>query len=106
MEKIFQALSSTTRRKILSYLSQAELNAGEIAKRFDMSKPTISKHLDILENVGLIKSQKRGQYIYYSLIKEGLLMTIYDFLSDFCPVSKKYKKESQEIAFNQREKNE
>ncbi|MEJ0010282.1 MAG: metalloregulator ArsR/SmtB family transcription factor [Alphaproteobacteria bacterium] len=60
MEKIFQALSSSTRRQILAYLSKTSLNAGEIAKRFDMAKPTISKHLEVLTNAGLITSEKKG----------------------------------------------
>ncbi|MCH2163462.1 MAG: metalloregulator ArsR/SmtB family transcription factor [Marinovum sp.] len=56
---MFQAIASAPRRKILAYLSAADLTAGEIAQRSDMSKPSISKHLSILENAGLIKGQKR-----------------------------------------------
>lgn len=98
MEKIFQALSSTTRRKILAYLSEASLNAGEISERFDMAKPTISKHLDVLENAGLITSEKKGQFVHYSLVRDSLVTTMYDFLADFCPVSRPLKKESKTIA--------
>ena len=98
MEKIFQALSSATRRQILAYLSKTSLNAGEISKRFDMSKPTISKHLDILENASLIKSEKKGQFIHYSLARENLVTSMYDFLADFCPVSRPLKKESKKLA--------
>lgn len=94
MDKIFNALSSTTRRKILAYLSSARLNAGEIAERFDMSKPSISKHLDVLENAGLIRSEKVGQFVYYSLLRDNLVTNLYDFLNDFCPVSQTYKQES------------
>ena len=54
MEKVFEALASTPRRKILAYLSETDLTAGEIASRFEMSKPAISKHLQILEDAGLI----------------------------------------------------
>lgn len=98
LEKIFQALSSTTRRKILVYLSEANLNAGEIAERFDMAKPTISKHLEILENAGLVKSQKCGQFVHYSLARENLVASLHNFLADFCPVGRQYKKESKKIA--------
>jgi len=98
LEKIFQALSSTTRRQILAYLSEASLNAGEISKKFNMSKPTISKHLEVLENAGLIASEKKGQYVHYSLVRENLVANMYDFLADFCPVARPLKQESQEIA--------
>ncbi|HWA63174.1 MAG TPA: metalloregulator ArsR/SmtB family transcription factor, partial [Caulobacteraceae bacterium] len=64
MDKIFEALASTPRRKILAYLSEATLTAGEIASRFEMSKPAISKHLSILENAGLIRGEKRGQFMH------------------------------------------
>jgi len=94
MDKLFSALSSTTRRKILAYLSDARLNAGQIAERFDMSKPSISKHLDILETAGLIRSEKVGQFVYYSLLRDNLVTNLYDFLNDFCPVSQTYKQES------------
>lgn len=104
MEKVFEALSSTTRRKILAYLSKAPLNAGEISKRFDMAKPTISKHLDVLENAGLIKSEKKGQFINYSLVRDNLVTTMYDFLADFCPVSRPLKKESKKIAASKKKK--
>ena len=54
MERVFEALASTNRRKILAYLAHAELTAGEIASRFAMSKPAVSQHLSVLENAGLI----------------------------------------------------
>ena len=95
MDKIFHALSSVTRRKILAYLSHARLNAGEIAERFAMTKPSISKHLDVLENAGLITSEKVGQFVYYSLLRENLVTNMYDFLNDFCPVSHQYKQDSK-----------
>jgi ArsR family transcriptional regulator len=45
LDKVFEALSSTVRRKILAYLSATDLTAGEIAARFEISKPSVSKHL-------------------------------------------------------------
>ena len=98
MEKIFEALSSTTRRKILAYLSATSLTAGEIADRFDMSKPSMSKHLSILENAGLIHGDKRGQFIHYSLVRENLVNTLNGFVQEVCPVSRPLKKESQQLA--------
>src|SRR5580704_12409654 len=97
MEKIFEALASTPRRKILAYLSQVGLTAGEIASRFDMSKPAISKHLQILENAGLIRGEKRGQFIHYSLVRENLANTLNGFVQELCPVSRPLKRESKAL---------
>ncbi len=97
-EKIFAALSSGVRRKILAYLSATSLTAGEIAERFDISKPSLSKHLSILENAGLVKGEKRGQYIHYSLVRESLTNTLNGFVSEVCPVARPLKNESRKMA--------
>jgi DNA-binding transcriptional ArsR family regulator len=98
MQRIFEALSSTVRRKILAYLSHAELSAGEIAARFEMSKPSVSQHLNILETAGLIAREKRGQYVYYRLVEENLVNTLNDFVQQVCPVSRPLRKESAALA--------
>lgn len=95
MDKIFEALSSQIRRKILAYLSATDLTAGEIADRFDISKPSISKHLSVLENAGLIAGQRQGQFIRYSLVRDNLVNTLNGFVQEVCPVSRPLKKESQ-----------
>ena len=92
--KIFEALSSAPRRRILAYLSKTDLTSSEIAERFEISKPAISKHLGVLENAGLVSSEKKGQYVFYSLVRESLVTNMYDFLADFCPQSSVLKKES------------
>lgn len=97
MEKVFEALASTPRRKILAYLSEADLTAGEIAARFDMSKPSISKHLQLLEAAGLIRGEKQGQFIHYSLVRENLANTLNGFVQNVCPVSRPLKKESARL---------
>lgn len=97
MEKIFDALASTPRRKILAYLSEAELTAGEIAERFSMSKPAISKHLSILENAGLIRGERHGQFISYALVRDNLINTLNGFVQEVCPVSRPLKRESKAI---------
>lgn len=98
MNAVFQALSSTARRQILAYLSEAELTAGEISERFNMAKPSVSKHLNILLAAGLIEKDKRGQFIHYRLVKENLFASLNDFLVDFCPKGRPLKLESQEKA--------
>ena len=98
MEKIFEALASTPRRKILAYLSETELSAGEIAARFEMSKPSLSQHLKVLENAGLVTSEKRGQFVFYSLQRDNLAHTLTGFMQSVCPVSTGLKKESRALA--------
>ncbi len=67
MNTLFKALNDPTRRQILDLLREGDLNAGEIAERFDMTKPSISHHLDLLRQAGLVESVKQGQFILYSL---------------------------------------
>lgn len=98
MEKVFGALASQPRRKILAYLSATSLTAGEIAARFEMSKPAISKHLQILENAGLIRGEKHGQFIHYSLAPDNLVNTFNGFVQEVCPVAKPLRLESAAIA--------
>jgi ArsR family transcriptional regulator len=97
MEKIFEALSSTARRKILAYLSAGDLTAGEIASRFSMSKPAVSKHLQILENAGLVSGRKEGQFVHYSLMRESLINTLNGYLQEVCPVARPLKRESKRL---------
>ena len=98
IDRVFEALASTPRRKILAYLSETSLTAGEIADRFEMSKPSLTKHLKILEHAGLVVSEKKGQYVHYSLADKNMLNTIHSFLATFCPVGGPLKKESKVLA--------
>lgn len=67
MNSLFKALNDATRREILELLKEKDLTAGEIADKFSISKPSISHHLDLLRQAGLVESVKEGQFIYYSL---------------------------------------
>ena len=98
MEKVFAALASTPRRRILAYLSATAMTAGEIAERFDISKPSLSKHLSVLENAGLVKREKKGQFVHYSLVPENLTNTLHGFAQSICPVGGPIVKESKKIA--------
>ena len=97
MERVFEALASTARRKILAYLAAADLTAGEIAARFTMTKPAVSKHLQILENAGLVRSTKEGQFVRYSLIRDSLVNTLNGYVQEVCPVSRPLKRESVKL---------
>ena len=63
----FKALSDPTRRKIILLLRHGELTAGEISKHFNITKPTISHHLNALKQSLLITNKREGQHIYYFL---------------------------------------
>ena len=92
-DAVFAALASTPRRKILAYLSEAELTASEIAERFEMSKPALSKHLKLLEGAGLVVSERRGQFVHYRVADRNLLATLHTMLASFCPVGGPLKRE-------------
>ena len=95
---VFEALASTPRRRILAYLSATDMTAGDIAARFEMSKPALSKHLKILENAKLIQSERRGQFIHYRLADPNMMLTLINYLGTFCPVGAPLQMESAEIA--------
>ena len=82
MNEVFQSLSDPTRRKILKLLKGRDMTAGEIADQFEMSKPSISHHLNSLKQAHLVLSEKKGQNIIYSLnttIFQEVLEWFYDF---------------------------
>ncbi|NFS00337.1 winged helix-turn-helix transcriptional regulator [Clostridium botulinum] len=63
----FKALSDNTRRKILDLLNEKDMTAGDIADYFQITRPSISHHLSILKQAGLVSDERKGQFIYYSL---------------------------------------
>ena len=95
MDRIFEALASTARRQILAYLSAGELSAGELAERFDFSKPALSSHLRILEDAGLIEREKRGQFVYFRQVPERLANTLFSWAAEVCPVGGALKREAR-----------
>lgn len=82
MNTIFKALNDATRREILDLLKEKDRTAGEIAEHFNISKPSISHHLDLLKQADLIASQKSGQFVIYSInttIMDDVLQWILTF---------------------------
>lgn len=67
MNLLFKALGDPTRREIIELLRKRDMNAGEIAEHFSISKPSISHHLDLLRQANVVISIKEGQFITYSL---------------------------------------
>ena len=72
MEKAFKALASNPRRRMLNHLLGGPMTVGEIAEHFDMAMPSISKHLAVLHEAGLVHQQKRGQQVIYSIAANNL----------------------------------
>lgn len=105
MEKAFKALASTPRRRILNHLAGGPMTVGEIAEKFEMAMPSISKHLAVLHEAGLVHQQKRGQHIIYSIAADHLANNLYAFLTPFCPEARKLNAERRKKR-NQPEKEE
>ncbi|MBS1528701.1 MAG: winged helix-turn-helix transcriptional regulator [Bacteroidetes bacterium] len=84
MNSLFKALNDQTRRDILELLKERDMTAGDIADKFNISKPSISHHLDLLRQAQLVVSVKEGQFIYYSLnttVMDEILKWIMQFKS-------------------------
>lgn len=103
MDRVFEALASTPRRRILAFLNGGELTAGEIAARFDFSKPALSSHLRVLEEAGLIEREKRGQFVYVRLVPDRLANTVFAWVTELCPQGGPLKRESRRLAEERRD---
>lgn len=77
MSHVFRALSDPTRRRVLQLLRDGPMSAGELADRFDVSKPTMSAHFAVLKEADLVHSEKSGKSVIYhlklSVLEEALL---------------------------------
>lgn len=82
---VFKALADPTRRQILQDLRAGELAAGDIAGRFPISGPSISRHLSILKSAGLVTERRDANRILYSIVEERLANCVGGFLSAVCP---------------------
>ena len=98
---VFRALADPTRRQILSMLRDGPRTSGEIASRFDSSWPTISRHLAILSEGGLVAARRRGQEIHYELntsVFADLLQHLMDWIT---PVARRRVSRSRTVAREQ-----
>ena len=80
---VFKAISDPTRREILKLLNDKDLSAGEIAKHFDISKPALTKHLNILREAELVSSEKQGNFVIYSINVTVLQQALSGFMAIF-----------------------
>lgn len=83
MNKTFKALGDPTRREILKILSKGDMAANEIVQLFNMSQPSISKHLEILKQAELVTAEKKGQFVIYSINLTVLQSVLGEFLQIF-----------------------
>lgn len=83
MKDVWNALSDPVRRKILQLLKDNNMNAGEIAAHFEISKPSISHHLDVLKQAKLVFSEKKGLQIEYS-INTTVFQDVLGFIAELC----------------------
>lgn len=67
MDATIRALADPTRREILRMLRECDLAAGEIAARFEMTAPTVSHHLSVLKEAGLVQAERNGRSVVYSI---------------------------------------
>jgi len=83
MSSVFKALSDPTRRRVLQLLRERSMSAGELADRFDVSKPTMSAHFAVLREADLIEAEKAGKSVIYhlklSVLEEALLGFAHSF---------------------------
>ncbi|MRW83649.1 metalloregulator ArsR/SmtB family transcription factor [Pseudoduganella sp. FT26W] len=98
LDKVFEALASKPRRQILAYLLEVELSTSDLAARFEMSAPAISRHLSILENAGLVSSERKGQFVLYKLNGDSLVNTLTGYALEVCPVGRPLKRESRVLS--------
>jgi ArsR family transcriptional regulator, arsenate/arsenite/antimonite-responsive transcriptional repressor len=81
--ELLSALSDDTRQKILKVITcQKEICVNDIAANFDLSRPTISHHLNLMRRVKLLNSRREGKEIYYSFNKTHVITTLESFLNE------------------------
>lgn len=88
-QPLFKALADPTRRAILKRLQEGSATAGEIAESFEISKPSLSHHFNILKAADLVRTERRGQHIVYSLNATVLQESMAMLLDVFSPEESK-----------------
>ena len=82
MEAALKAIAAPRRRRILSLVRDGELSAGEIAAQFDVTRPAVSQHLNVLKEAGLVSERRNGTRRLYRARPEGLA-ELKAFLEEF-----------------------
>ena len=95
-QPVFKALADPTRRAILKRLQEGSETAGEIAKSFEISKPSLSHHFNILKAADLVRTERRGQHIVYSLNATVLQEAMAMLLDVFSPGDSSQEQDKEE----------
>ena len=82
VDRVFDALASPARRQMLRHLAPGEMTTTELAARFPISAPAVSRHLSVLENAGLVASRRDGQRVLYALVRDTLMEALSAFAGD------------------------
>jgi DNA-binding transcriptional ArsR family regulator len=80
-DQVFAALASAPRREVLAFLAQTALSTTDLAARFGMSAPAVSRHLAVLQRAGLVAAERQGQRVLYRLNRDALLDALAGFAS-------------------------
>jgi ArsR family transcriptional regulator, arsenate/arsenite/antimonite-responsive transcriptional repressor len=97
LNDVFRALADPTRREILRLLRQREMSAGELAERFDMTKPSMSHHFTVLKAADLVVTRREGQQIIYALnttVTQDLAAILWDL---FAPATAEAKESKEPL---------
>ena len=87
IDRVFDALASPARRGVLAALAQGEATTSELAGRFAVSAPAMSRHLSVLENAGLVASRRAGQRVLYSLVRDTVIDALGVFTAALTPTA-------------------
>ena len=87
LDRIFDALASVPRRRMLAWLSERPLTTSELAERAQISAPAMSRHLSVLENAGLVVSRREGQRVLYSLVRDTVVEALGEFTASLAPTA-------------------
>jgi len=79
--EVFAALASAPRRQVIAFLAQTALSTSDLAERFGVSPPAMSRHLAVLQRAGLVSTERQGQRVLYRLNREALLAALARFAS-------------------------
>ncbi|MEJ2176085.1 MAG: metalloregulator ArsR/SmtB family transcription factor [bacterium] len=79
--RVFTALASAPRRQVIAFLAQTALSTSDLAERFGVSAPAMSRHLAVLQRAGLVSTERQGQRVLYRLNRDALLDALADFAS-------------------------
>ena len=85
MEAALKAIAAEPRRRILTLVRDDELSAGEIASHFDVTRPAVSQHLNVLKEAGLVNERRNGTRRLYRARPDGLA-ELKEFLEEFWDV--------------------